>query len=75
MVEEYLKLGHHHLLPHPFLSTTHHQLSHHSRCIVYAIIVEHRTEDENKNTIILLRVSWEASLLGGSLLGNTFINM
>jgi hypothetical protein len=25
--------------------------------------------------IILLRVSWEASLLGGSLLGNTFMNM
>jgi hypothetical protein len=25
-------------------------------------------------TLILLRVSWEASLLGGSLLGNTFIN-
>jgi hypothetical protein len=25
--------------------------------------------------IIVLRVSWEASLLGGSLLDNTFINM
>jgi lipid-A-disaccharide synthase-like uncharacterized protein len=24
---------------------------------------------------IVLRVFWEASLLGGSLLGNTFINM
>jgi hypothetical protein len=32
-------------------------------CIILAVFL-----------FIVLRVSWEASLLGGSLLGNTFIN-